>query len=104
MCVLPLLKAAAEALNTLNKSNLTELKSFGKPPPAVVNVTAAVMVLLAPATKIPKDRSWNAAKVMMGKVHLINIESESHLHVFVLCDNVHFVCKGGPIFRCADQL
>ena len=60
-------KAASEALNTLNKSNLTELKSFGKPPPAVVNVTAAVMVLLAPASKIPKDRSWNAAKVMMGK-------------------------------------
>lgn len=47
---------------------MTELKSFGKPPPAVVNVTAAVMVLLAPPVKIPKDRSWNAAKVMMGKV------------------------------------
>lgn len=74
-------KAASEALNTLNKSNLTELKSFGKPPPAVVNVTAAVMVLLAPATKIPKDRSWNSAKVMMGKVHLINFESESHLYI-----------------------
>lgn len=54
------------------QANLTELKSFGKPPPAVVNVTAAVMVLLAPPTKIPKDRSWNAAKVMMGKVsHVI---------------------------------
>ena len=50
------------------QANLTELKSFGKPPGAVVNVTAAVMVLLAPPTKIPKDRSWNAAKVMMGKV------------------------------------
>lgn len=64
----PALKAAAEALNTLNKANLTELKSFGKPPPAVVNVTAAVMVLMAPAAKIPKDRSWNNAKVMMAKV------------------------------------
>ncbi len=51
-----------------SQANLTELKSFGKPPPAAVNVTAAVMVLLAPANKIPKDRSWNAAKVMMGKV------------------------------------
>ena len=50
------------------QANLTELKSFGKPPPAVVNVAAAVMVLLAPPTKIPKDRSWNAGKVMMGKV------------------------------------
>lgn len=60
----PALIAAQEALNTLNKANLTELKSFGSPPGAVTNVTAAVMVLLAPAAKIPKDRSWKAAKVM----------------------------------------
>ena len=55
--------AAQEALNTLNKANLTELKSFGSPPGAVTNVTAAVMVLLAPNGKVPKDRSWKAAKV-----------------------------------------
>lgn len=77
----PALKAASEALNTLNKANLTELKSFGKPPPAVVNVAAAVMVLLAPAAKIPKDRSWNSSKVMMAKVDqfldsLINFDKE----------------------------
>lgn len=59
----PALVAAQEALNTLNKANLTELKSFGSPPGAVTNVTAAVMVLLAPGGKIPKDRSWKAAKV-----------------------------------------
>jgi len=48
---------------------LTELKSFGSPPAAVVNVLAAVMVLLSNKTgKIPKDRSWKAAKVVMGKV------------------------------------
>ncbi|XP_065549706.1 dynein axonemal heavy chain 17 [Lathamus discolor] len=64
----PALTAAQEALNTLNKNNLTELKSFGSPPQAVVNVTAAVMVLTAPKGIIPKDRSWKAAKVMMGKV------------------------------------
>uniref|UniRef100_A0A8B9NN00 Dynein axonemal heavy chain 17 n=1 Tax=Accipiter nisus TaxID=211598 RepID=A0A8B9NN00_9AVES len=64
----PALVAAQEALNTLNKNNLTELKSFGSPPQAVVNVTAAVMVLTAPKGKIPKDKSWKAAKVMMGKV------------------------------------
>lgn len=66
----PALKAAQEALNTLNKNNLTELKSFGSPPSAVVNVTSAVMVLLAPSTKIPKDRSWKQAKIMMAKVHV----------------------------------
>ncbi|XP_074870532.1 dynein axonemal heavy chain 17 isoform X2 [Carettochelys insculpta] len=64
----PALLAAQEALDTLNKNNLTELKSFGSPPEAVVNVTAAVMILTAPAGKIPKDKSWKAAKIMMGKV------------------------------------
>lgn len=65
----PALKAAEAALNTLNKANLTELKSFGKPPPAVVNVTAAVLVLCSPSNKIPKDRSWNSSKLMMAKVY-----------------------------------
>lgn len=34
----------------------------------MTNVTAAVMVLMAPGGRIPKDRSWKAAKVMMAKV------------------------------------
>ncbi|GCB73687.1 hypothetical protein scyTo_0002768 [Scyliorhinus torazame] len=77
----PALIAAQEALNTLNKSNLTELKSFGSPPDAVVIVSAAVMILLAPSGKVPKDKSWKAAKVMMGKVDafldsLINYDKE----------------------------
>lgn len=59
----PALIAAQEALNTLNKNNLTELKSFGSPPDAVVNVTAAVLVLFSKKGKIPKDRSWKACKV-----------------------------------------
>lgn len=50
------------------QNNLTELKSFGSPPAAVLPVTAAVMVLLAPGGKVPKDRSWKAAKLMMAKV------------------------------------
>ncbi|XP_062976517.1 dynein axonemal heavy chain 9 [Elgaria multicarinata webbii] len=64
----PALAAAQEALNTLNRNNLTELKSFGSPPSAVSNVTAAVMVLMAPGGKVPKDRSWKAARVAMAKV------------------------------------
>ncbi|XP_022235446.1 dynein beta chain, ciliary-like, partial [Limulus polyphemus] len=63
-------------------ANLTELKSFGSPPAVVTNVTAAVMVLLATDGKVPKDRSWKAAKVMMGKVDafldaLINFDKEN---------------------------
>ncbi|KAG9464984.1 hypothetical protein GDO78_019119, partial [Eleutherodactylus coqui] len=78
----PALVAAQEALNTLNKNNLTELKSFGSPPSAVTNVTAAVMVLTAPGGKVPKDRSWKAARVVMGKVDgfldsLINFNKEN---------------------------
>ncbi|XP_070790567.1 dynein axonemal heavy chain 9 [Pituophis catenifer annectens] len=64
----PALAAAQQALNTLNKINLTELKSFGSPPSAVSNVTAAVMVLMGSGGKVPKDRSWKAAKIAMAKV------------------------------------
>uniref|UniRef100_A0A3Q3AWS9 Dynein axonemal heavy chain 11 n=1 Tax=Kryptolebias marmoratus TaxID=37003 RepID=A0A3Q3AWS9_KRYMA len=64
----PSLAAAVEALNTLNKVNLTELKAFPNPPAAVINVAAAVMVLLAPHGRVPKDRSWKAARAFMGKV------------------------------------
>lgn len=63
----PALIAAQEALNTLNKNNLTEMKSFGSPPDAVVNVAAAVLVLFCKG-KVPKDRSWKECKLMMGKV------------------------------------
>ncbi|XP_072155544.1 dynein beta chain, ciliary isoform X1 [Bemisia tabaci] len=78
----PALLAAQEALNTLNKANLTELKSFGSPPGVVTNVTAAVMVLLAPNGKIPKDRSWKSAKIVMAKVDtfldsLVNYDKEN---------------------------
>ncbi|KAJ1558852.1 Dynein heavy chain 9, axonemal [Nowakowskiella sp. JEL0078] len=68
MAAEPALAAAAEALNTLNKANLTELKSFGSPSDEVKNVVAAVMVLLSPPGKIAKDRSWKAGKAMMAKV------------------------------------
>jgi dynein heavy chain len=65
---LPALEAAQHALNTLDKNNLTEMKSFANPPSAVLVVASAVLVLLAPGGKVPKDRSWKAAKAMMGNV------------------------------------
>ncbi|KAM9308794.1 LOW QUALITY PROTEIN: dynein axonemal heavy chain 11 [Gastrophryne carolinensis] len=80
----PALVAATEALDTLNKVNLTELKTFPNPPDAVINVTAAVMVLLAPRGRVSKDRSWKACRTFMGKVDdflqsLINYDKE-HIH------------------------
>jgi dynein heavy chain len=82
---LPALKAAEEALNTLNRNNLTELKSFATPPAAILKVTASLQILLAPQSKIeffqkfvkhkyfrldrvPRDRTWRAAKSMIGDV------------------------------------
>ncbi|XP_076257481.1 dynein beta chain, ciliary-like [Rhynchophorus ferrugineus] len=78
----PALVAAQAALNTLNKNNLTELKSFGSPPDAVVAVCAAVLVLFSKKGKIPKDRSWKECKLMMNKVDqflydLINYDKEN---------------------------
>jgi dynein heavy chain len=78
----PALAAASAALDTLNKANLTELKSFGSPSDEIKNVAAAVMVLISPGNKIPKDRSWKAAKAMMNKVdsfldQLINFDKEN---------------------------
>ncbi|KAJ1529252.1 hypothetical protein ONE63_006052 [Megalurothrips usitatus] len=64
----PALIAASEALNTLNKNNLTELKALASPPAPVMHVLAAAMVLLAPKGKVPKERGWKEAKAFMGKV------------------------------------
>uniref|UniRef100_A0A1I8PDY1 Dynein beta chain, ciliary n=1 Tax=Stomoxys calcitrans TaxID=35570 RepID=A0A1I8PDY1_STOCA len=80
----PALLAAQEALNTLNKNNLTELKSFGSPPEAVVSVCSAVLVLFAQKGKIPKDRSWKACRQIMGNVdkfldNLVNYDKK-HIH------------------------
>ena len=52
----------------------------------MVNVAAAVMVLSCPPNKIPKDRSWNAGKVMMSKVSNLNACVRlcgSYVHVVV---------------------
>ena len=40
----PALQAAQDALNTLNKANLTELKSFGSPPGAVLMVSGNLLL------------------------------------------------------------
>jgi len=62
---IPALEAAQAALDTLDKSNLTEYKSLGTPPPGADDVAAAVMVFFAPKGKIPRlqDRTWKNSKV-----------------------------------------
>ncbi|CAK9799022.1 Dynein beta chain, ciliary [Anthophora plagiata] len=78
----PAVRQAEAALDTLNKNNLTELKSFGTPPEQVAMVVQAVLVLFAARGQIPKDRSWKACKAMMGSVdtflsQLRNYEKEN---------------------------
>ena len=56
-------------LTGLVQNNLTEMKAFASPPAAVVSVAAAVMCLLAPGGKVPKDKSWKSSKAnIMSKV------------------------------------
>jgi dynein heavy chain len=64
----PVIAEAEAALNSLDKSSLGELKSFGSPAAEVVQVVSACMILTAPGGKIPKDTSWNACKKYMGNV------------------------------------
>jgi dynein heavy chain len=80
----PALQAAYAALNTLNKANLTEMKSFTAPPADVVNVIVAVYIMWEGTRtgKVPKEKTWKAAKSgMMGDVQrfldgLMNLDKE----------------------------
>lgn len=66
---LPALEAAQTALKTLSKGDITEVKSMAKPPPGVVMVMEAVLILLKEKT------DWaNAKKVMAGSHFLKTLQ------------------------------
>ncbi len=56
---LPALNAALTALNSLNKNDITEIKSFSKPPPLVLVTMEAVCILLG------EKPEWDAAKKVL---------------------------------------
>jgi len=58
---LPALEEAAQALQDLKKEDISELRSFAKPHPAVQDVCLCVVIL-----KGGKDVSWKGAKAMMS--------------------------------------
>lgn len=62
----PAMKAAADAVECLDKSMLTELKSLPKPPGGVEKVTAACLILLEHEYK--NHLKWDRAKKMMANV------------------------------------
>lgn len=56
----PAFNNAVKALDALSKNDITEVKAFGKPPPAVETVTNAVCVLLN------EKPSWESAKRVLS--------------------------------------
>ena len=58
---LPALESAVKALKSLTKADITEVKSFPKPPEAVRIVMEAVCVLLG------EKESWDSAKAVLSK-------------------------------------
>ncbi|KAL7754402.1 hypothetical protein RI367_000383 [Sorochytrium milnesiophthora] len=62
---LPALNAAVKALESLNKKDLQEIRSYGKPPPLVEKVMEAVMVLKK------SEPTWDEAKRQLGNPNFI---------------------------------
>jgi dynein heavy chain len=56
---MPALNNAIKALDSLSKSDITEVKSFAKPPPAVQTVMEAVCILLG------EKPDWDSAKKLL---------------------------------------
>ena len=59
---LPAFKSAVKALDSLTKADITEVKGFTKPPPAVQMVMEAVCTLLEEKT------DWDTAKKVMSNM------------------------------------
>ena len=64
---LPILEKAAEALNNIKKDDITEIRSFAKPPALVACVCECVCIF-----KRVDDVSWKGAKTMMTDTSFLN--------------------------------
>jgi dynein heavy chain len=62
---IPAVQKAEAALDSLKKKELDELKSLGKPPGGVDDVTNAILAIKG---EPKKNWDWNNAKLMMNKV------------------------------------
>lgn len=63
---LPALEAAENALNSLTKADITEVKSFANPPQAVKVVMEAVCVLFG------EKENWENSKKILGRADLMD--------------------------------
>eukprot|EP00767_Chilomastix_cuspidata_P003405 gnl/Chilomastix_cuspidata/3528.p1 GENE.gnl/Chilomastix_cuspidata/3528~~gnl/Chilomastix_cuspidata/3528.p1 ORF type:complete len:4397 (+),score=382.77 gnl/Chilomastix_cuspidata/3528:1904-13192(+) len=62
---LPALNAAVKAVNSLSKSDISEVKAFTNPPPLVQTVMEAVCILLG------SDPSWASAKTLLSDASFV---------------------------------
>ena len=62
---LPALEGAVKALKSLTKNDITEVKSFTNPPPAVQKVMEAVCCLLG------QPESWDSAKKLLSQANFM---------------------------------
>ena len=62
---MPALNAATEALNVLTKKDVSELKAYSKPPPAVELTLSAVL------TTLKRPPGWDEAKKQMGDANFL---------------------------------
>ncbi|XP_060586003.1 dynein axonemal heavy chain 6-like [Ruditapes philippinarum] len=62
---IPVLEAAIKALDALDKSDISEIKVFSKPPEMVQTVMESVCILLGQKT------DWTAAKAMLGDANFL---------------------------------
>ncbi|XP_030382586.1 dynein heavy chain 2, axonemal, partial [Scaptodrosophila lebanonensis] len=74
--VMPMIDAAVKALDALNKKDISEVKSYGRPPMKIEKVMEAVLILLG------KDPTWeNAKKVLSESTFLNDLKNFDRDHI-----------------------
>ena len=92
---LPALAEATKALESLNKKDMTEIKSYAKPPALVEKVMEAVMILRG------AEPTWAEAKRQLGEC--IHDDTMVYTPFLFLYNNVYFRVEPGP-FLFSGQL
>lgn len=74
--VMPMIDAAVKALDALNKKDISEVKSYGRPPMKIEKVMEAVLILLG------KEPTWeNAKKVLSESTFLNDLKNFDRDHI-----------------------
>ena len=86
MEALPAVEAASAALANLDKNDLTELKAFTNPPPAVKSLCMQLCCLRPTGTKY--EETWNDAKKLLSESSLLaNLKGYAKDDITVINDN-----------------